>query len=425
MLASEKAIWRDPHETFLRFVTTYVILLALSAALGSGIFRALSYLVALLMLFVLAVRSSGRKGGVLDGMEYVLPLLLYYYGLTASIIYNYENLDWPATIKLSLAPIFLLIGAKIEARRASSVALTRRGWLLFGLVILLPVAVLALQLLKGVNVLARGADFSIFANRNNAGLFAVALLGLFTVYARRTPTNALIYMAVGASFGTLGVLLAIIFSLVLLVAKRENLLRYAIGAAVVAAAMFVLAINDVWIFARFKPVIGTLELLIDPRVHLPTMSYERLYHILDTTDLSLAFRIKHWYDLFEIFTTAPLFNWFFGMGVGASTRLSLAHTLPHNDFLKVLFECGIVTFIGFVTILAVMLTRLGRRWETVPFLAISLYMISENLIDNFLAMSIFYYAGGTLIYRLRHAPRQEVKQVGTANSTNVTYAANT
>lgn len=392
------AIRQDPHVTFLRFVTAYVILLSLSAALGSGIFRALSYLVALLMLFVLAVISSGRKGGGLDGMEYVLPLLLYYYGLIASIIYNYEYLDWSATIKLSLAPFFLLIGAKIEAQRTSSAALTRRGWLLFGLVVLLPVAVLALQLLKGANVLARGADFSIFANRNNAGLFAVALLGLFTVYARRTPTNALIYMAVGASFGTLGVLLAIIFSLVLLVAKRDNLLRYAIG---------------------------TLELLIDPRVHLPTMSYERLYHVLDTTDLSLAFRIKHWYDLFEIFTTAPVFNWFFGMGVGASTRLSLAHTLPHNDFLKMLFECGIVTFIGFVTLLAVMLARLGRRWETVPFLAISLYMISENLIDNFLAMSIFYYAGGTLIYRLRHVPPQEAKQAGTINSANVTYAAST
>ncbi len=388
---------------FLQFVSVYVVLQAISTALEMGLFRTLTYGVALLMLFVLAIRFSGKQGSGLDGMEYILPLLLYYYGMFGSIAYNFGALDWPVTIKSLLAPFFLLIGAKIESRRPANVVADQKTWIMFGLIVFLPLAVLALQLIKGVNVLARGADFSFFANRNSAALYAVALLGLFTVYANRTTKNVLVYIAVGASFATLGVLIAIIFSMMLLVATRSNLVRYSLTLVIAAAGMIVLAINDVWVFARFKPVIGMLELIIDPRVQFASLSYERLYHHLHTTDLSLAFRIKHWLDLIDIYTSAPVFNWVFGMGIGASIRLSQAMMVPHNDYLRIFFECGIVTFFGFVSILAVILVKLGRRWETVPFFAITLYMISENLIDNFLAMVIFYYAGGVLIYRIQRA----------------------
>jgi O-antigen ligase len=401
LIASDSAGKSDPHLVFLRFVLVYVVLLALSAVTGAGLFRTFSYVIALLMLFVLTLRLSNKQGGGLDGMQYVLPLLLYYYGLLGSIAYNFETLDWPVAIKLLLAPLFLMIGARIEAGRSANGSVAVGTWVVFGLIVLLPVVVLAFQLATGVNVFARGAEFSIFANRNNAGLYAVALLGLYTVLARRAPTNILVYVAVGASFGTLGVLFAVILSLMLLIATRGNLIRYAFGLLIAGASMFVLSVNDVWIFARFKPVFGTVQLLIDPRVQFASLSYERLYHYLGTTDLSLAFRIKHWHDLIDILASAPIFNSVFGMGVGASIRLSQAILPPHNDYLRMLFECGIVTFVGFVALLAIMLAKLGRRWETIPFLAIALYLFSENLVDNFLAMAVFYYTGGALLYRLR------------------------
>lgn len=399
----------DPHILFLQFVSVYVVLQAFSAALGIGLFHIFSYAVAVLMLFVLALRPFGKQSSGLDGMEYILPLLLYYYGLFGSIAYNFGELDWPATIKFVLTPFFFLIGAKIESLRPTNVIADRKTWIMFGLIAFLPFAVLMLQLVKGVDVFARGAEFSLFANRNNGALYAVALLGLYHVYAQRPLTNVFIYMAVGASFGTLGVLIAIIFSLMLLVAKRNNLIRYTVVLVIAAASMVVLVINDVWMFARFKPVIGTLELLTDPHVQFASLSYEWLYHHLHTTDLSLAFRIKHWLDLIDIYTSAPMFNWLFGMGIGASSRLSQAMLPPHNDFLRVLFECGIVTFVGFASLLAIMLKKMGRRWETVPFFTIVLYMISENLIDNFLAMVIFYYAGGVLIYRLQRAEQAHTR----------------
>lgn len=402
-LANGNPVLRNPHTLFLQFMSVYVILLCVSAALSTGLFRLLSYVIAIFMPIVLAIRFSGSREKNILAISFALPLLLYYYGMFGSVAYNFKELDWPVTIKFVLAPLFLLLGAKVESWNSPKTAISPKTWAMFGLIILLPLVVLLLQLVKGVNVFARGADFSIFANRNSAALYAVALLGLFTVFARRTPTNVLVYLAVGASFATLGVLIAIIFSLMLLVAKRENLIRYTAGLVATAASITVLAINDVWVFARFKPAIGTLELLFDPRVHFASLSYERLYHYLGTSDLSLAFRIKHWHDLMDILASAPVFNWVFGMGIGASTRLSQAMMVPHNDYLRIFFECGIATFVGFASLLTVMLIKLGRGWKTVPFLAIVLYMASENLVDNFPAMVIFYYAGGVLIYRQQRA----------------------
>lgn len=398
----------NPHSLFLALATAYVVLLAASSALGMGLFRALTYVLAIFMPAVIAIHMAGRREYSLVGMGLAISLMLYYYGLLGSIAYNFQEIDWPVAIKLVLAPLFLLLGAKVESRSPPGMAFTPKAWFMFGLIVVLPLAVLALQLATGKNVLARGADFSIFSNRNSAALYGVSLLGLFTVFSRKPPTNVLIYFAVGAAFATLGVLIAVIVSLMLLVAKRENLIRYTIGLLVAGAGILVLAINDVWVFTRFKPVIGTIELLLDPRIQFASLSYERLYHLLGTTDLSLAFRIKHWHDLLDIYFSAPIYNWVFGMGVGASSRLSQAMMVPHNDYLRIFFECGVITSVGFILLLTSMLAKLGRGWSAVPFLAIFLYMFSENLVDNFIAIVIFYYAGGVLIYRQskKGAPRQ-------------------
>lgn len=58
-----------------------------------------------------------------------------------------------------------------------------------------------------------------------------------------------------------------------------------------------------------------------------------------------------------------------------------------------------VTFAGFLAMIWLMLKHCGRRWETVPLLAVAIYFLSENLIDNFVAMALFFFSGGALAYR--------------------------
>lgn len=401
------------HRGFLYFVLAYVFLLSLASVSNSGLFKLLSYIAAFAMFLVLFLNASAteRKPGY---ASYYAPVLfIYYYGLIASSAFNHETLNIPVLFKLMLAPAFLLFGAKLESIADHQSPPNRTTKWALVLLIALPLVALAVQLAHGVNVYARGVDFSIFANRNNAGLYAVALLSLYAVYMREPVKRPVVYLIAGASFATLGVLIAVMLSLVFLVTNRRNFIRSIIGISLAVAVSVVLAQHEIGVFERFKPVIGTLDLLFFSNVDFRSVSYGQLVRLLDTTDLSLAFRIKHWLDIYDIYTQGPYFHWFFGYGIGASEIKTLDHIVPHNDYLRYLFEGGAITFLGFLGMISSIIIRLGRRWEAVPLLAITLYMVSENLVDNFVAMAIFYYSAGVLTYRIvnKHAQASSTRNV--------------
>lgn len=388
------------HRIFLSFILAYVFFLAIASGFNSLLFKLLSLVVPFVMFLVLLLHSATifPKGDYRTG--YALAIGLYYYGFIASSMFNYETLSLPVFFKLLLAPAFVIFGSKIESAAGGAGMSSRGVKLSLLLMIVLPLAVLGWQLATGVNVYARGADFAIFANRNNAALYTVVLLSLYAVYMGAPLRHPAVYLLAGASFATLGVLFAVIVSLVILVTNKRNFIRSIIGMLFAGAIAVSLAQYEIGVFARFKPVIGTLDLLFFSSVDFRSVTYGQLVGMLNTTDLSLAFRIKHWLNIYDIFVQGPYFHWFFGYGIGASEIKTLDHIVPHNDYLRYLFEGGLVTFLGFVGILVAMVRHLGRRWETVPLLAIALYMISENLIDNFLAMAIFYYTAGVLTYRV-------------------------
>jgi hypothetical protein len=50
--------------------------------------------------------------------------------------------------------------------------------------------------------------------------------------------------------------------------------------------------------------------------------------------------------------------------------------------------------------LALVFARLRRRWETVPLLAVAIYLFSENLITNYTAMAFFFFSAGVLAERV-------------------------
>jgi hypothetical protein len=65
-----------------------------------------------------------------------------------------------------------------------------------------------------------------------------------------------------------------------------------------------------------------------------------------------------------------------------------------------MFEFGLVSLAAFVAMLALVFARLRRRWETVPLLAVAIYLFSENLINNFTAMAFFFFSAGVLAERV-------------------------
>lgn len=94
------------------------------------------------------------------------------------------------------------------------------------------------------------------------------------------------------------------------------------------------------VFSRIKPVIASIKLIASGRVNIATVTYGDLVRLLQTTDLSFLFRLKHWLNLWDLYASAPIEKIVFGLGVGASARLSDVGLIPHNDYLRMLIRCG-------------------------------------------------------------------------------------
>jgi O-antigen ligase len=141
--------------------------------------------------------------------------------------------------------------------------------------------------------------------------------------------------------------------------------------------------------------------MYDGTINLNTATYADLVRILNTTDLSFIFRLKHWLNLLNIFQNGSGFDWMFGFGIGSSVALSDIRLVPHNDYLRYLFETGYISLIGFAMFMWTIMYNCGRRWESVPLFTITIYFFSENLINNYIAMSIFYFCAGALVLRIK------------------------
>jgi hypothetical protein len=391
----------EPTVLFVGLLVAYVSLLSLASIAQSGLLKGLANVFAVMLFVVLLVRMVSGPPVRLPPAGLAIGLALYWLGLVCSAVVNRDVLSYGDLLKLLLAPGFLLIGAAFESQRASVLWHRRDVRLLFAALVVLPLLAWGVQLVRNGFVFGGIGEAGMFSNRNNAGLYAVTLLGLYAILAERPVRSVLPFLVVGVMFGTLGVLLSVVVALMLTVARAREM-------AVLAAVLAVGAVGyhlvpEVPPYDRIVPVVQSIRYLIDGRINLYTVTFADLVVLLRTSDVSFMFRLMHWADLWQVFSASDPYHWLFGHGVDSSVPLSRMKLVPHSDYVRYLFEFGVVAFIGFVTILVTMLARCGRRWETVPILVVVVYFFSENLVTNYTAMALFFFAAGALATR-RHAP---------------------
>jgi len=397
---SVSAANQDPVARFLLYIVMYVALLCLAVLGNSGLLKTLSYLAAFTMFLATATISAYLPKQRKISLGFGLALSLYYYGLLASLAVNAGSLEYSPATKMLMAPLFLIFGASFESQNFFRSWQSNSVRCLFALLLVLPLSLWLWQLASGQVTFGSTGDVSIFANRNNAGLYAVTLIALLNVLRPQPLKSVLIYCVAGVAFGTLGVLLAVIVALIISVGSKRMVV-FLVSATLVVGGILYFVPLEFGVFARIKPVIDSVQLIVDRRVDIATIRYGTLVERLHTTDLSFIFRLKHWLNLINLYSTGSFQNVVFGFGVGSSISLSEAGLVPHNDYLRMLFECGPVTLVGFVSLIALIAFHCGRRWESVPLFVIMIYFISENLIDNFVAMSLFFFSSGVLAYRFR------------------------
>ena len=145
---------------------------------------------------------------------------------------------------------------------------------------------------------------------------------------------------------------------------------------------------------------GSLASLSDTRLGRQVqVAQTGLHNILDGDDVyfydqarvlgdgstSALWRLVHWRRALHLYAEGGWAEHLFGFGVGSSEIL--LGKLPHNEYLRMLLEGGLVGLALFLYIWGRMILKApaALRWVG---LAVAIYSISENNLDNFPFMSM-------------------------------------
>jgi O-antigen ligase len=118
------------------------------------------------------------------------------------------------------------------------------------------------------------------------------------------------------------------------------------------------------------------------------LDYVNLMKMYGTSDTSGIWRISHWRSCIDVIADANIVQLLCGYGIGASSLL--LYKVPHNDFLRVLMEQGIIGLTLYMAFFLTVCRRIDWR-HRYCIVAIALYCFSENNMDNLLFMSIFVF----------------------------------
>jgi O-antigen ligase len=235
----------------------------------------------------------------------------------------------------------------------------------------------------------------IFANPNNLAL--IPFLLLFLVDDFRDPllirlgVQAIVVTVLAASF-TSGAVIAYGIGMVVHIRKRLShawrvhvLTAAAIGVAV-AGMLFILGAGGaLQSESRLTKQIGVITDELDTVVRGEQVAYFDQERELGPGAASGIWRLVHWRQTITTYWDGTLAQQLFGFGLGSSP--AILGKLPHNEYLRALFEQG---FIG----LMLFLFTWGRVILTAPpavryvGLIVAIYSFSENNLDNFPFMSL-------------------------------------
>ncbi|MGF6570624.1 hypothetical protein ABH945_002735 [Paraburkholderia sp. GAS333] len=393
------------YKSLLLWEFGYVVILVLWAFAGQS--EALK-LVANGFAFALVLRVGmvllGQFNRLEHGARVLIGFVLFF--AAANLMVNIDTAEIGETIKILSIFMFYVTGLTTDEEYFENAP----SRLLVALFVGLPVLSALFDLYRGGGA---NSDFneqtlSFFANRNNAVAFTVvSAWTLMLGGVRRWIIVA--YLAVSVvAFKTLGALVAILFAFYLVYSGFNIVRNLVVGAAAAAAgaAFYFEFDGNLGILSRATTAWRSLNSVLAESGGiwgLAKMDYGQIYVAAETSDISLIFRLKHWVNLISLYTDGPLINQLFGFGVGSSVKLTDLNLVPHNDYLRFFFELGPGLFICFIVLNILVLKRIGGFFISIPAVFIFIYFFSDNLVNNFLVMSFFYFTAGALSTSLRRS----------------------
>jgi hypothetical protein len=241
----------------------------------------------------------------------------------------------------------------------------------------------------------------LFVNANNFSLSMMTLLFLIDEEkdsrARKFSIHAVLILFLLLS-GTSGAILAysgaMLFKYILLLKSdrkyRNKWVLLPSGIALLALGIM-LTTNLFMDVPIVKRIVSQLY-MIWHELPLAASGYQMDYgHLMDmygTSDCSGIWRISHWRSCLDIVAEANLVQLLCGHGIAASSLL--LYKVPHNDYLRVLIEQGVIGLTLYFTFFLTVLRRIDPKyWYCI--VAVAIYCFSENNMENLLFMSIFVF----------------------------------
>lgn len=118
------------------------------------------------------------------------------------------------------------------------------------------------------------------------------------------------------------------------------------------------------------------------------INYGSLASQYGTSSLSGIWRLALWIKALNIISNNDVVKFFFGNGIGSSRKL-LGY-LPHNEYLRIFLEQGLIGFILNMVFFVIIWFRINSRYKYL-LLMFAIFSFTENNFDNFLFMSLFVF----------------------------------
>ena len=304
-----------------------------------------------------------------------------------SIIANSPNASITDAIKYLSIYVFYAAGYACASRLRSS-----EFWMIC-ILALLPLVFLATARESRVpDFLAAnpGLTFAYLPNVNVASLYYAALI--FTLAPSLGGYALLLQFVNIIMMNKIGPVVATTIALgtwIMFPLRAQSILALVLSVLLLMVAF--------WAGALDRPiaVLESMQILVrlGPE-YVSRMSFGRLVEVTGTTDLSGFFRIVHWTNIWELYSGSGLGTLLFGYGIGQTVNVAVIPLIPHNDYLRVLVEYGAVNFAVFACFLLHVLLALKSASSRVLFIILLVYFCSENLVDHFASMTLYFaYAG--------------------------------
>lgn len=375
-----------PHyfTTVLVSIVAINIFTVLYHLLNSPLFNTISNASCIILIGYAGITVIRSQNNTAANIVYIVAACILTF---LSILFNFGNASITEGIKYLSIYIFYAAGyANATKIRAVEV---RYVYFLAALPIFFFLAIGSSRVPEFVQ-LNIGNTFSYFANANAATLYFSALI--FTMASRLGARAILLQFVNVALMNKVGVAVATVVAICLWIViplRKESIIGLTIFAIVAVIAFWVGA------FDRALATFNSMGLLVDLGPdHVSRMSFRRLVELTGTTDLSGFFRIIHWANIWDIYSSGSFITKLFGYGIGQSQYLTVLQFVPHNDYLRILAEYGPLNLIVFACFLLHVLFKLKTGHTKVLFMVLLIYFCSENLIDHFPSMTLYFtYAG--------------------------------